>query len=448
MGCISSKPSLEAGDQRAIEILPTEILQAIFLEACKQAELEKPLQCNVLHMRTVRWVIGQVSRRWRHVALGFPQMWDQLGLILVGDGYKDAIFRAVEREGPTHFGSKSADILREHLLRAGNAPLTVILHINPVAADIQQAANLLALIGASSDRWKSATMKIENESLSRGFLTQVNGHLSRLEMLKWNSRSFPTGIVMVAPSLHDLRIEGAPEYTHSFLHWKQLQKITLFEPMLDELRVLQRSQLQDLYLHDDYHLQSSSPELKFDHLRVLHCPPSALNAFLDLPALESLILARKVWDSWMPVQTFIERSSHSLQRLDLLGTGYEFHDVDNRSIIAALNKLPGLQQLHIDISRDESLVRYLTVDPESLEPGRVLLPNLQHMAIRLCDGADIDHCIEMIESRCSTAYDLPRLRSIQIGCYDGYRPRLSNSVTMRLGELERRGLKVTFHSVF
>ncbi|KAJ7585709.1 hypothetical protein C8J56DRAFT_948726 [Mycena floridula] len=55
-----------------IDTLPNELLERIFLESCEIGP-EKPLEA--LDITTFPWVSGQVCRRWRNFALGFPQMW-------------------------------------------------------------------------------------------------------------------------------------------------------------------------------------------------------------------------------------------------------------------------------------------------------------------------------------------------------------------------------------
>ncbi|KAJ7596459.1 hypothetical protein C8J56DRAFT_1158554 [Mycena floridula] len=226
--------------------------------------------------------------------------------------------------------SKSAKILREHLLRSQNSSLSWLSSSKyPARKDERKAAKLISLVGACSERWKDAKVFLSSNRRTVDLLfTQV--HYPALPSL------------IVASSLRELHLTATSPIGW-FPQWEQLQRISFSSPTIDELRDLQRSQqLQHLGIFETYDsLRPRRPELKFDHIRVLECSPSHLADFLEVPALEELRLGDST--NLILVQSFIRPLSSPL----IAFTPACNADDDADAIIDLLNMLSELQTLKL-----------------------------------------------------------------------------------------------------
>ncbi|KAJ7572668.1 hypothetical protein C8J56DRAFT_988039 [Mycena floridula] len=378
-----------------LEAIPNELLRVIFVEACTAVDKE---ELSALDMRACRWTIGQVCGLWREIALSCPQMWDDLE-VMVSSSSRDGnrlMFQA--RCGKRLLPSKSADILQEHLSRSRNSSISVKMHCSAVYSEIDErkGAELFRLVGGYSEKWKDASLKMQEKSMNQALFTQVNGRLSRLEKLSWDPLPYPLPNTIVAPCLRDIDI-GQASITRSFPQWAQLQRILSNYPWHDDLRALQQChhlhQLRLLNLRS----QTVQPELIFAHLRVLTCTPSALKVFLELPSLEELHLYDHDPNLAATI-AFIQRLSPRLTSFTF-PTSYKSSDLECYIAIDILKMLPGLKTLNIlrFEGHGTKIIKYLTVDSNHLDDA--VLPELQHIKLETPDVEKICSSIKMIESR-------------------------------------------------
>ncbi|KAJ7579920.1 hypothetical protein C8J56DRAFT_283958 [Mycena floridula] len=425
-----------------IDTLPSELLAHIFLAVEEDSEI------FALDVRAFRWIAGQVCSRWRKIALFSSPMWQDLTVEIYQ--YRDEVSVTVGKyqEGQRidiqeAMPKTSADIIREHLLRSRNCPITLSIHCS---ADNHAAANLLAVIGAHSEQWKEVTLDIHSETIAQLFFTQINRHLSRLEKLAWFDFPPRFANIIVAPILRDITIPNR-SCTRAFPNWSQLQCITFGVHhagstklyILDDLRILQESQrLTQLNLYTELP-DSSQPELEFKHLRALLCCSSTFNAFLELPVLEELHLTSD--RDLAVILRFIQQKSPTLVSLTLPGLR------DANIITDILDFTRTLTTL--DISRIQSaiawskLMRYLFLDSEHLD--RATLPNLRSFSVSIpmhIDPEMTTMLIDMVNSRFSDDYDFPRLRSLE---WWGSSMDHARAVSQCVEKLEKRALKVTRH---
>ncbi|KAJ7579739.1 hypothetical protein C8J56DRAFT_963504 [Mycena floridula] len=428
-----------------IQALPNEILELIFIEAWK------PFRClPSLDTVTFEWIAGQVCARWRQVALLLAQMWSELNVNIL-EGYDGGTGVGTVRRGGkiSRLLPSSGEILQERLLRSGNSPLTVRIHCTSdhrANNSTPVASRLFSIIAAHSQRWKDVDIYITDQITAHFLFNQVNGRVPRLEKLQWRSGSLPN--IVLAPSLCDLHIVGMSP-TQWFPRWSQLQRVTLSalssDRILDELHVLQTSQkLKEIRLTEnnmfdlpgkDFRCQ---PGLKFEHLRVLYCWSSILDIFLELPALEMLELSSVTYMSRLPAS--IQRTCPALTSLILptVKNDFDFTHI----LVDTLNLTPGLTTLDMSNIRHQNtvlgLLKYLSIHPE--HPDRASLKNLQHVRIALRDPMEISAFLQMIQSRFSTLYDFPRLKTVT------WTNKQSNldGVKEHIKEMEKRGLQITF----
>ncbi|KAJ7596393.1 hypothetical protein C8J56DRAFT_1021015 [Mycena floridula] len=428
-----------------IEKLPNELLQTIFWEATSSKNWWDPCP---LDLRAFPWVAGQVSRRWRGLALSFPQMWSDVKLRMMGGIRETGDASCCTGELRIALSSKAPEILEEYLLRSKNSSITVHIRSSnfSVSRSLASTHKVLEVLGGHSERWKSATVNIDNVSTQTLVFTQVNGRIPRLEKFYWCHeplKSNPLPSAIVAPRLRELSLGEIP-CTQSFPQWAQLQRIGLHNPTIEDLRVFQEShQLNHLHITGHFRDSPAQPDLKFSHLRILDCHPSMLKTFKELPALRELHPMGDGQEQLMTTKLFIQRLS-----LRLIAFTFPWSTSDDSSIVVdILRILPGLQTLNMQYLSGvmwKAAMDYLELDPERLDD--LHLPELEHVEILTRRKPEIHHCIAMIESRFSVQSDFPRLKSI---AWYSFPPMTLNdfpdNVKMRLEALGRRGLKVTHY---
>ncbi|KAJ7585704.1 hypothetical protein C8J56DRAFT_948710 [Mycena floridula] len=426
-----------------IDTLPNELLGRIFLESCKTGTDNRALEA--LDMRTFPWVSGQVCRRWRIFALGFPQMWKNLRVTI--DQF-DFVTRIWCHATQKHISvpKNSPAILQEHLLRCRGISLNVCLEFLVEFVNqepIIGVEKLFSIVGGHSERWEAARIYLESASLTKSLFDQVSRRLPRLEKLKWTNLPATLPNVVIAPRLAILEVDVLPRT--QWFPWSQLTEISLFptgaEHTLADLRILQTSEkLQRLKFSNSW--QRPQHELRFNHLRELHCHLSALDLFLALPALEILHANHHRGETdFTALSAFISRSSPPLQSLSL---PYIPTDEDSRVVINALDMLPGLQKFslcRVFGNPVMAVINHLRVKTfDSATP----LPNLQHLDLQCIEAGLIQSaCIELIESRFSLDYHVPHLKSVHwLHGFKNKQLEEKQELYNRLVTLEKRRLQV------
>ncbi|KAJ7579890.1 hypothetical protein C8J56DRAFT_963773, partial [Mycena floridula] len=300
-------------------------------------------------------------------------------------------------------------------------------------------------------------------SFTLSLFRQVHDRLSRLEVLYWNGLPNPSTNFIVAPSLWKINLTDL-SCTQAFPQWPQLKQIIIntsyglarasdqLSLMIHDLRILQGSrQLVRLELDSKVDFSSlRQAELQFDHLRILRCSLSMLDMFLTLPALKDLDLT---WgQGFESFPAFLHRTAPKLRSLTLpsLVSDERF----SRSVIDGLDMLPShtilsmhhypgtlrrqtlvgrIQSFWQEKEKSHAIIDHLRVDPDHLDQAPV--PNLQHLRFW---GNFIPGFLDMVESRFSTEYAFPRLKSLEWSIRAAEDPK----VTKRINILREQGLKV------
>ncbi|KAJ7591541.1 hypothetical protein C8J56DRAFT_935811, partial [Mycena floridula] len=379
----------------AIESLPTELLELIFLETSRCTQ-SFPKRRSALDVRSFPWAAGKVCSQWRALVLSLPALWSEVTLVI---------------DQPTPRDGRNVEVWQYKCI--------------PLPSN---------LIGGCSERWKIASVRT---LLDRALLAQINDRLPLLEALDWFHFPSLLAKTIVAPSLRDLTL-GTASFTRSFPQWAQLEKIHLcnhpiLAPILDELRVLQSSpNLQQLSITSEFPILCQ-PELKFANLHILECPAFVLDAFLELPRLEKLTL----------LASQFKPTSVQLSFPLFTGPLNLPCNLDSMMLINIVEKFPALESLDLTCAHAadswHAIVKYLTVDPS--RPHVAALPHLHCIRIRTSNKNQMVRCIKMLESRFSSQYDLPRLKSVKWFGWDQLQ-KPGTAIKKRLDELKQQGLEV------
>ncbi|KAK7030271.1 hypothetical protein VNI00_014288 [Paramarasmius palmivorus] len=200
---------------------PVEVLQHLFT-FCVDGGVGQ--EENSLVPSQMPWVLGQISRNWRNVALSTPHLWDKVSLE-IRQGTSDI----------TSGQSISADAhrLSLQLHHSQNVPLIVSLSGGQITSEILINVHpLLFLICACSRRWKSLHLKGDPQSLRR--LSSTRGLLPQLEKLiigwnEWNVNQpgDATDYFEFAPRLKSICLHT---FTSQTLPWRQIQHFDFKRP--------------------------------------------------------------------------------------------------------------------------------------------------------------------------------------------------------------------------
>ncbi|KAJ7239201.1 hypothetical protein B0H12DRAFT_1326693 [Mycena haematopus] len=175
----------------AVHRLPPEILAEIF-QICVAEDIS---HYSTLNTRKAPWVLGQIRRSWRTVALSTPRLWCHIDIVL---------------EHPTGRVSKyMVRLLRLFLERSGSCPLTFLVASGSGCKVDLRSHPVLKLLMKASDRWEDACFFLPPLLLSR--MTAIKGRLGRLRTLKIYPSPPNHGVIdvfQIAPSLDTVQVEN------------------------------------------------------------------------------------------------------------------------------------------------------------------------------------------------------------------------------------------------
>ncbi|KAJ3989125.1 hypothetical protein F5890DRAFT_134963 [Lentinula detonsa] len=134
----------------SIDSLPSELLLIIFehtlplekdpLEDPDNADAVSPTWPDIFDLKNGPWVLGQVCRRWRSIALSIPQLWSTFYVRL--PRRKDS----------------AVDVLQAWLGRSGNCPLQFQITATLGFCGHQSGYALLTTLARTSSRWQSVDL--------------------------------------------------------------------------------------------------------------------------------------------------------------------------------------------------------------------------------------------------------------------------------------------------
>ncbi|KAL0575908.1 hypothetical protein V5O48_006081 [Marasmius crinis-equi] len=205
-----------------IRRLPDDVLREIFWISLDHQNPDKEVYSGArqqngehdsLSPNKMPWKLGQVSRRWREVALSYPSLWSFVG-IEFPDSYS-------MRGQSTGMGAQ----LFRQLRRSGTSMLSVHLR-STHDCDLQAFSLLLAAICSHSSRWQTLRVDLEIEQLHNlGAL--IGGEIPNLRRLYLERRISPAqlatiGMFSAAPKLHDITLPITNRLERLSVPWSQI----------------------------------------------------------------------------------------------------------------------------------------------------------------------------------------------------------------------------------
>ncbi|KAJ7605751.1 hypothetical protein DFH06DRAFT_1487108 [Mycena polygramma] len=421
--------------------IPREILTNIFLLSRPSIQEARGTQWWTALERSP-WSLGQVSRRWRAVALASPALWS---------------FIVIKNPSDDECAPYSLAMLETQLARARTSPLDIVLdYERNDDSDDYVVREALKVLAAHSARWR--TLYITAQQLVD--LSSLRGRVPLLErVVVWgrddersdDGQSPPVSIdhFAIAPRLRSVETnDGCPFFD---VPWRQLTRYAACGPWgghISAFMALKNVESCNLLLADELDLEDP-----FSHTRTIEMPKLRR---LDLTTERTIHGLEEywVWPTWLQVPALTElaiadgmlqdlpnllhASKCSLRRLHII-QGCPVADAlrpilrSSPEISELLVCLGGYGSRSLDFSHSKvpAVISLLTLKPRE----RDILPSLGTLIIHCYngeDGTDDEAVYAMVASRWKTTR-LRSLRAVDIG------PTLAS----KLKRLEREGLRLS-----
>ncbi|CAA7267191.1 unnamed protein product [Cyclocybe aegerita] len=350
--------------------VPADILSEIFLHAVNRPSIGSK------QLPEEPWVVSQVSRRWRLVALSTPTIWSAF-----------PAFRESLDKDKRYYSR-----LQTALGRSGAVPLNVSFYLFGIPE--REVWKMADLFTPHSHRFNDLCISSNLHALQL-FSSRMTGHLHALKSLALYFShtqepyrppvSLPITSFLEVPSLRELTlgIWTRPQTTAQSwiaLPWHQLRRLTLscaallpssIISILRQTVALERCVLQ--YWHCDYTLSMEIPHFNSLSLIELHIGSEMRGVVepflcsLTFPSLRKLSISAHDVVDLQCLADFISRSSCSLTFLDLAWEGFSGDLKTLLSLVPCLTdlRIPGKEFLRI---------------PSADRPS---LPELRHVCIVL-----------------------------------------------------------------
>ncbi|KAG7090473.1 hypothetical protein E1B28_009587 [Marasmius oreades] len=417
-----------------IRRLPDEVLAYVF-RICVDMDVEElqrkdSAYCQrypgSLDTRKAPWVLGQICRKWRLLALSLPQLWTVFDLDW---RYDDLLWEY----------HQSLDVLLSiQLQRSRDQPLTVTYcGLRPSSSNTPRSSNgrLLLTLCSRSFQWSKATIRADAESLQElshykgmfPYLTDLHVHFLYPGRIGWararvNKSVFDT--FFDTPKLRRLTItgyiEGLSDLSVRF-PWAQITHYAVHNDTqwfadledhfsaLSQMKNLEYCSLETSIPSDGILIPSKSPALSHLHTLVLshrhiEIEESAIDPLLDwltLPSLRTLRLTCGL-DSPSSLLSFIQRSQCTIEQLAILRSV-----MDDGALVRLLSadcfnhvhtlELGGTTPLDL-VNISDTVIRALEV-PSPTSTQSILVPRLRTLVLHdekaWSDGVFLD----MVTSR-------------------------------------------------
>ncbi|KAK0447212.1 hypothetical protein EV421DRAFT_1789356 [Armillaria borealis] len=344
------------------------------------------------------WILSQVCRRWRDIALSYPEMWSCVNM---GGP------RTINISGRVHQ-------LEVSLFRSRSYPLRIWYR-----EDGDPNAHLWYVLLDHCDHWRTIEITVATADFIHRLFKPQRHALTLLEQFHLYSASevsfngvpeFNESVLdalATAPRLHDILADHFRSPSSLHLPWSQLTKIHFMcgSPQDDIDILLKTPNLQQLYPLDHTHNLSLPAPINHTSLRELRAPEvNALSRF-TFPAFKTLSTKMTLMEGNTPsrspiVHEFIVRSRCTLREMELMSV-----DTD-QSLIDLLKDTPTVEVLSLSLNLSrlpsalDTLSKSLTY-PETDKPiFDTLLPHLAKLSIGSVTCFPINHAFAtMVRSR-------------------------------------------------
>lgn len=442
-----------------IRRLPAEILSHIFLQT-----IEFPIKATQTGARRLwwkfrsahnaPWSIAVVSRRWRQVALDFPQLWSYVNILIRDKTFTEGAYGFAQRIG-------------EHMLRSEKHKLSVCIANDPYRATSEELPLALATIICSiANRIRDLHLFLPSSKFADLPSLQLSlPQLERLSLLctDGGDSSLHTGLKIFdfSPKLHRIQVMDVPVVSPLFdLPWTQ---ITQFKSEHTHLKVSQPSPMFYEVLNflsvainvEEYFVECNNraeilnrdavacPKLHTLTVLGIHNdlnyePVFPLLEKLTLPSLTTLVIGKVGHKDREPPMTFtaiwdmIARSKCNLRVLH-----YDRGGILAEDFISLLRGTPTLEDLRLTggaLDAETVTEQTLTQLAVKLDGARPLVPNLHTLFLDGIIAFPMKVFAEMVESRWTLADVVsPPVRQLR---------NVSICTSVRVDEMEEENEKV------
>ncbi|KAJ7679124.1 hypothetical protein DFH06DRAFT_1165785 [Mycena polygramma] len=392
--------------------LPAETLSEIFLhcvDACVHSDPTKMPRPTI-----------QVCRRWRAVALAFPQLWRHF--VIRGN------FHGIER-------------IPLELKRSGDVPLSITVGGHPFLP-------VLPLLLSVSRRWQSVYLIPDQSQLTQLLTSTYDFPILKklaVEDCTWSPLNWPLADIIrfckALPALEELSLQTASRHPiHQVFPWSRLRRCELSCNVDDMLRILPQfspgTHVSLRKINNAGRPASIASPIRIA-IHTLELFDFALEFLEDVlgsviaPSLKELTLMTP-WISdnvGLIITSFLRRSSCTLTSLSL---GFPTLSPDLPSILGSLH-LQGIVHLRLDFPATFSYQSPLT----RMLARRDLVPDLRVLAFVGHMGLTEEDLLKIVTSR------RPVLRELRI---ESRKNRVAHSVLSptAVDGLIAEGLEVTF----
>ncbi|KAF7375516.1 F-box domain-containing protein [Mycena sanguinolenta] len=403
--------------------LPTEITTEIFLRCI-------PPQSNLRQAHSeAPFLLAQICRRWRQLALDTPHLWRSL------------VFN--ERE-------TSIDLLQLWLFRSGNLPLDIELK----CSEPTRAGPLIETVLLHCPRWRNVKFGLPEGSFSELDLRHASLptlHSISLEptvLWAWPESIDDPVTIMHAPSLREVHVSRLPRATIA-VPWAQITALTLNRerPFPECMSILEECpNLITLHVSTTEPADGANTNLiTLKSLETLTCDfgDASVLEYLTLPRLSRLTVS-KIWEPQHATifSTFIHRSACPLQFLSV-----EIHSTSPGVLDPFLRAVPD------SVSDVEFTWNKLgsTADLFSALQSMDILPELKRLRLRAGTrmyDEEYHNLLEVLRARVEARPPRVPLESMVLdmspfnSSMAQAMPRISRIAQLR--ELASAGLKINF----
>lgn len=414
--------------------LPEELITYIFLLACSDGG--KPLT-------PLR--IGSICHNWRTIAWSASDLWSSVTVCL-GEDHVDV----------------QSDLLDSWLRRAKKRPLSIVVRDRSyLVDDLEPPPDVLVLVLAYSEQWRSVNLDIQKEWL--GFLSKVQGKIPLLERLtiKCALQHNPE-VFSVAPQLRsvafDVAFYNSRDLGKISLPWSQLTELSITADDIQKcLHVVKRcSSLAHLALHENFtsYRRREGITISLDGTTSLlissNAEVSSFMGIISAPHLKDVDVrsSRRNPEFFRSLCALIARSgcAQSITRFCFAG-----HIPSETEIVQFLSELHNLSELELDNDMLAPSFSNIFVDalhspapasPHSNSSSRSFLPNL--VSLRYVGPITLDsHAfLNMLDARYNVGGtgDTPQLKSVAVRSYDESVKEISCLTQVK--SLRAQGMKV------
>ncbi|KAJ7138096.1 hypothetical protein C8R44DRAFT_766819 [Mycena epipterygia] len=443
--------------------LPPEIMCEIFASLPPSSRIDDSAKQLDNLAKSDLLQISKVCAHWHRLVMGTPRLWSDI-----------AVNASHWPEDATRF----LDILRVSLERGGRYPLTLSVDMAGLNIPYSTSHPLLELVAEHSDRWRSASFKMELPALTS--IQHVEGKLGMLERLSLmllDPEDGPTDsveeidnitIFETAPRLRHVRFSSSDPHGCPKLPWKQLRSFTYDGEDTDNIRasmalILNLSHPEAAFEFRNFSLYQNDLPLDLPpitsrissfllEVETHWNPQNTVQAFgevmgcLTLPHLRELRLARSRSSAGIilwPVSQFKSLSSRSSFRDTLRVLELPYVTITADDLIQSLASLGSLERLVISdqaalrkpahILVTDALLLRLTSTPDS---DSTLVPMLNHLTCTSFFEFTADIYFDSIASR--IAPDRPPFQAVlrRHGCSSYH---FDPNVTLKLMDLAETG---------